>query len=69
MALCTCSRCGEPIRQSADLVEVRVEYRSAKSLRRLRTWQVRVVCRRCAGDEWEMHDHPGGRHGEQAAMW
>jgi hypothetical protein len=63
-----CSRCGEAM-ASADQVEVRTEYRSVRSLRRLRTWRVRLVCRSCAMDEWEAHDCPQGRAGTQEALW
>jgi hypothetical protein len=66
----TCSRCGDLIRSTAEQVEVRVEYRSVKGLRRLRTWRVRMVCRACAMDEWTAHDHPHGRPtGEQEGLW
>lgn len=52
----------------ADQVEVRVEYRARGSLRRLRTWIVRLVCRDCAMAEWEHHDFPHGRGGEQGVL-
>jgi hypothetical protein len=55
-----CSRCGVLMRSPAEQVEVRIEYRAVSSLRRLRTWRVRVVCRGCAMQEWSAHDHPHG---------
>lgn len=61
MAPATCSRCGALVRSPAEQVEVRVEYRAVSSLRRLRTWRVRVVCRTCAMDEWMAHDFPNGQ--------
>jgi len=68
MAPVTCSRCGDLIRRSAEQVEVRIEYRSVSSLRRLRTWRVRLVCRTCADDECAAHDFPHGCQGEQGAL-
>jgi hypothetical protein len=65
--LVRCSRCGDAA-SSHDQIEVRVEYRSVRSLRRIRTWRVRMVCRSCAMAEWEAHDHPHGRAGEQGAL-
>lgn len=62
-----CSRCGEPTR-SADQVEVRVEYRSVRGLRRLRTWHVRLICRACAMAEWVGHDDPHGEGGAQGVL-
>ena len=70
MAPVTCSRCGDLLRSSAEQVEVRVEYRGVSTLRRLRTWQVRMVCRGCAMDEWIEHDHPCGQAVvDQVALW
>ena len=70
MASATCSRCGNLVRSRAEQVEVRVEYRSVSSLRRLRTWQVRMICRACAFDEWSQHDHPRGQPvAEQGGLW
>jgi len=68
MAPVTCQRCGDLLRSVAAQVEVRIEYRSASSLRRLRTWKVRTVCRMCADAEWSAHDFPGGRQSEQEPM-
>jgi len=62
-----CDRCGEAM-STADQVEVRVEYRSKSSLRRLRTWLVRIICRACAMAEWEHHDFPRGRGGDQGIL-
>jgi hypothetical protein len=53
---------------SYDQVELRTEYRSVVGLRRLRTWRVALICRTCAMDEWERHDHPNGRGGEQGSL-
>jgi hypothetical protein len=36
------------LRSADEQVELRVEYRSVKTLRRLRTWRVRLLCRECA---------------------
>ena len=70
MVPATCSRCGDLIRSSADQIEVRTEYRAVSSLRRLRTWRVRLVCRVCAFDEWSAHDHPNGQPvAEQGGLW
>jgi len=70
MAAMTCSRCGDLLRSTADQVEVRIEYRAVGSLRRLRTWRVRVVCRACAWAEFGAHDHPGGEPTvEQGGLW
>lgn len=66
--LTTCERCGELLRSTADQVEVRIEYRAVKSLRRLRTWRVRMICRRCALDECAAHDFPHGAAPEQGAL-
>jgi hypothetical protein len=53
---------------TADQIEVRIEYRARGSLRRLRTWIVRLVCRSCAADEWDHHDFPHGRSGAQGIL-
>ena len=62
-----CSRCGDPL-TTANAVEVRREYRALRDLSRLRTWRERLVCRACAFDEAECHDHPHGRQGEQETL-
>lgn len=54
----TCGRCGAVLRSADEQVELRVEYRSVKSLRRLRTWRVRLLCRECAMADWLAHDRP-----------
>ncbi|MDA8314736.1 MAG: hypothetical protein M0010_06115 [Actinomycetota bacterium] len=59
-ALGVCSRCGDRL-TIATAVEVRREYRALSNLSRLRTWRERLVCRGCAFDEAEVHDHPHGR--------
>jgi hypothetical protein len=64
-----CSRCGELMRSHEDQVEVRVEYRSVSGLRRLRTWRLRLICRRCAMAEWASHDHPGMAPADQESLW
>ncbi len=66
-ALGVCSRCGERLTTSTA-VEVRREYRALRDLSRVRTWRERLVCRGCALDEAEHHDHPNGRQGEQRAI-
>jgi hypothetical protein len=53
-----CERCGAVLRSADEQVELRVEYRSVKTLRRLRTWRVRTLCRDCAMADWIAHDHP-----------
>jgi hypothetical protein len=53
---------------SYDQVERRVEYRSVATLSRLRTWRLALICRKCAMDEWEHHDHPHGRDSEQGTL-
>lgn len=63
----TCSRCGDPLTR-ANAVEVRREYRAMWNPSRLRTWRERLVCRACAFDEAEYHDHPHGRQGEQGNL-
>jgi hypothetical protein len=63
----TCSRCGDRL-TTAAAVEVRCEYRALSDLSRLRTWRERLVCRACAFDEAERHDHPRGRQGEQETL-
>lgn len=63
-----CSRCGGLMRSTADQVEVRVEYRSVRGLRRLRTWRVRLICRACAWAEWNAHDDPHSERGEQGVL-
>ena len=55
-----CSRCGDRL-STATAVEVRREYRALSNLSRVRTWRERLVCRTCAFDEAEHHDHPHGR--------
>jgi hypothetical protein len=55
-----CDRCGAAFRALDEQVELRVEYRSVKGLRRLRTWRVRLLCRKCAMDDWLAHDRPQG---------
>ena len=62
-----CARCGEAM-STADQVEVRIEYRARGSLRRLRTWVVRLVCRAVRMAEWEHHDFPHGRGGDQGVL-
>jgi len=62
-----CWRCGDLV-CSADQVEVRTEYRSVRTLRRLRTWRVRLVCRPCAMAEWEAHDDPHRQRGRQGVL-
>jgi hypothetical protein len=64
-----CSRCGNLMRSRDDQVEVRVEYRSVVSLRRLRTWRRRMICRGCALAEWEAHDRPGSALVDQERLW
>jgi hypothetical protein len=64
----TCSCCGDLLRSTTDQVEVRIEYRALQSLRRLRTWRVRMVCRACAFAECQVHDFPHGAPPEQGAM-
>ena len=59
-SLGTCSRCGDRL-TTATAVEVRREYRALSDLSRFRTWRERLVCRACAFDEAEQHDHPHGR--------
>ena len=59
-SLGTCSRCGERL-TTVTAVEVRREYRALSDLSRFRTWRERLVCRACAFDEAEQHDHPHGR--------
>jgi hypothetical protein len=56
------------MRSTADQVEVRLEYRSIRKLRRLRTWRLRLVCRECAMAEWIAHDDPHGERGEQGTL-
>ncbi len=55
-----CGRCGAVLRSADEQVELRVEYRSVKGLRRLRTWRVRLLCRDCAMADWVDHDRPAG---------
>lgn len=55
-----CDVCKVPM-ASHDQVEKRVEYRSVQGQRRLRTWRVALVCRRCASCDWDRHDFPNGR--------
>ncbi len=55
----TCGRGGAVLRSADEQVELRVEYRSVKTLRRLRTWRVRLLCRECAMSDWLDHDGPG----------
>lgn len=62
-----CDLCGSPM-TSHDQVEKRVEYRSIVGQRRLRTWRVALVCRPCASDEWDRHDHPSGRPDAQQGV-
>jgi hypothetical protein len=62
-----CERCGLRM-ASFDQVELRAEYRSVTGLRRLRTWRVALICRACAMDDFERHDHPHGRAGEQGSL-
>lgn len=70
MAPIICSRCGDMLRSPAEQVEVRIDYRGVSSLRRLRTWRVRIVCRSCAMNEWSAHDHPHGEPlADQGALW
>ena len=52
----SCDRCGAVLRSADEQVDLRVEYRSVKTLRRLRTWRVRLVCRDCAMSDWLDHD-------------
>ncbi|HLW45142.1 MAG TPA: hypothetical protein VKR78_02920 [Acidimicrobiales bacterium] len=66
-AAAICSSCGLRI-AAHDQVERRVEYRSVVGLRRLRTWRLALICRRCAFDEWEAHDYPHGRYGTQGSL-
>jgi hypothetical protein len=54
----TCGRCGAVLRSADEQVELRAEYRSVKTLRRLRTWRVRLLCRGCAMSDWLDHDRP-----------
>ena len=46
------------LRSADEQVELRAEYRSVKTLRRLRTWRVRLLCRGCAMSDWLDHDRP-----------
>ena len=55
-----CERCGLLMRAADEQVELRAEYRSVVGQRRLRTWRVRLLCRRCAMDDWLAHDRPQG---------
>jgi hypothetical protein len=63
-----CDRCGELLRSSSEVVEERVELRALRSLRRLRTWRVRLICRACAETLAFEHDHPHGPPPEQARL-
>jgi len=49
------------MRSADEQIELRVEYRSVKSLRRLRTWRVHLLCRDCAMADWVRHDRPTSR--------
>ncbi len=62
-----CQRCGLRM-TSREMVERRLEYRSVVGLKRLRTWRLALICRACAFAEWEAHDHPHGRQGEQETL-
>ncbi len=62
-----CERCGLRM-TSRETVERRLEYRSIVGLERLRTWRLSLICRGCALEEWEAHDHPHGRQGEQGSL-
>jgi hypothetical protein len=62
-----CERCG--LRMSSyDQVELRAEYRSVAGLRRMRTWRVALICRTCAMEDFERHDHPHGRQSDQGSL-
>ena len=56
-----CARCGAVMRSADEQIELRVSYRSVKSLRRLRTWRVHLLCRDCAMADWVRHDRPTSR--------
>lgn len=58
--MANCDRCGVTMRALDEQIEVRVEFRSVKGLRRLRTWRTALLCRRCAMDDWLDHDKPQG---------
>ncbi|MGH9291922.1 MAG: hypothetical protein ACRD0B_00210 [Acidimicrobiales bacterium] len=71
-----CERCDDP----AAEVERRVEYRSLRDQRRLRTWRVELLCRQCTARDADEHDRAGlrGRHpglfanepaADQGALW
>ena len=62
-----CERCGLRM-ASYDQVELRAEYRSVAGLRRMRTWRVALICRTCAMEDFERHDHPHGRQGDQGSL-
>jgi hypothetical protein len=51
-----CGRCGTRFGALDEQVELRAEYRSVVGQRRLRTWRVRLLCRKCAMDDWLAHD-------------
>jgi hypothetical protein len=55
-----CERCGALMRSADDQVEVRLEYRGRLDQCRLRTLQVRLICRACAEAEFAAHDRPNG---------
>jgi hypothetical protein len=52
------------MRAADEQVELRAEYRSVVGRRRLFAWRVRLLCRRCAMEDWLAHNKPQGAQGQ-----
>ena len=57
-----CDNCKQPIRNTYEGYDVRIDYRRLADDNHTRVWRERVLCQPCAQAEWDKHDNPSGAH-------